>query len=73
MHVLEYLEKVIALFTSGKYSCTKEKTPTLVFVSGQTGCGKTQVIKILKNENNRLNVQELTSLKANSYNYLEKN
>ena len=29
--------------------------------------------KILKNENNRLNVQELTSLKANSYNYLEKN
>ena len=49
----EYLNAVIALFTTGKSSVSEEETPekpTLYFVSGQTGCGKTEVIKMLRKE-----------------------
>ena len=47
----EYLKAVIAFFTTGKSSVSEEETPTLYFVSGQTGCGKTEVIKMLRSEN----------------------
>ena len=60
----EYLEKVIAFFTSGKHSCPEGQTPTLVFVSGQTGCGKTQVIKILEKENPNQVVYSFDEIRA---------
>ena len=65
----EYLEKVIAFFTAGKCSCPKEKIPTLVFVSGQTGCGKTQVIKILENENRNQVIYSFDEIRAMHPNY----
>ena len=45
-----YLKKVIIFFTTGKIPCSYEEIPSLVFVSGQTGCGKSEVIKMLKKE-----------------------
>lgn len=65
----EYLEKVIAFFTTGKNPCLEEKTPTLVFVSGQTGCGKTQVIKMLKNENPDQVIYSFDEIRAMHPNY----
>lgn len=60
----EYLEGVIAFFTTGKYPCPEEKTPRLVFVSGQTGCGKTQVIKMLNNENQNQVIYSFDEIRA---------
>lgn len=65
----EYLDKVIAFFTTGKRSCPEGKTPTLVFVSGQTGCGKTQVIKILNTENPNQVVYSFDEIRAMHPNY----
>ena len=60
----EYLKGVIAFFTTGKYTYPEEKTPTLVFVSGQTGCGKTQVIKMLNNENQNQVIYSFDEIRA---------
>ena len=65
----DYLENVIAFFTTGKYSCPKGKIPTFVFVSGQTGCGKTQVIKMLKNEKQNLVINSFDEIRAMHPNY----
>ena len=46
-----YREMVISFFTTGKSPSPGENTPTLVFAGGQTGCGKKQLIKLLKEEN----------------------
>ena len=43
-----YLDAVIAYFTTGK---TPDKRPSLFFASGQPGCGKTELIKMLDEEN----------------------
>ena len=43
-----YLDAVIAFFTTGK---TPSKNPSLFFASGQPGCGKTELIKMLNKEN----------------------
>jgi len=62
----EYLNAVIALFTTGKSSVSEEETPTLYFVSGQTGCGKTEVIKMLRSENSNQVIYSFDEIRKNS-------
>ena len=65
----EYLNAVIAFFTTGKSSVSEEETPekpTLYFVSGQTGCGKTEVIKMLRSENPNQVIYSFDEIRKNS-------
>ena len=65
----KYLESVILLFTTG--ISPEKNTPTLLFVSGQTGCGKTEVIKMLKKENRNQVIYTFDEIRAMHPNFAQ--
>lgn len=66
-----YLEAVIVFFTTGKFPVSNQEMPTLFFVSGQTGCGKTEVIKMLKKENPNQVIYTFDEIRAMHPKYLQ--
>lgn len=56
-----YLKSVITLFTAKIQPCSPK---TLIFVSGQTGCGKSEVIKMLRKQNQNQVIYSFDEIRA---------